>query len=94
MPIPDISNKQFPEAKVLEDRGLHRIPYRNKPEDYARVGEVWKGKHPEDGSQLVVKVGRPEEFAPPALPEEPQLTAPGIGAVDKKMLQELADRLV
>jgi Mn-containing catalase len=92
-PIPDISNKQFPEAKALEDQGLHRIPYRNYPQDYARVGEVWKGKHPEDGSQLVVEDGHADVFAPPALPEEPQLTAPGIGAVDKKMLQEIADRL-
>jgi len=92
-PIPDISNKQFPEAKALEDQGLHRILYRNNPKDYARVGEVWKGTHPEDGSKLVIEDGRPEDFAPPALPEEPQLTAPGIGAVDKKMLQEIADRL-
>ncbi len=92
-PIPDISNKMFPEAKVLEDQGLHRILYRNNPEDFPRVGEVWKGLHPEDGSELVVQDGRPAGFAPPVLPEEPQLTAPGIGAVDPAMLQELADRL-
>jgi Mn-containing catalase len=92
-PIPDISNKQFPEAKIHEDAGLHRILYRNNPNDYARVGEVWKGKHPEDGSELIVEDGAPGGFTPPELPEEPQLTAPGIGAIDEKMLKEIAKRL-
>jgi Mn-containing catalase len=92
-PIPDVSNKQFPEAKALENTGLHRILYRNNPNDYARVGEVWKGKHPEDGSDLVVEDGRPDGAPSPVLPEEPQLTAPGIGMIDQTMLQEIAKRL-
>jgi Mn-containing catalase len=92
-PIPDISNKQFPEAKALEDLGLHRILYRNNPQDFPRVGEVWKGLHPEDGTELFVEDGTPEGFPPPVLPEEPQLTAPGIGAIDPAMLQEIAKRL-
>jgi Mn-containing catalase len=92
-PIPDISNKQFPEAKVLEDAGLHRILYRNNPKDYARVGEVWKGKHPEDGSELVVEDGGPGGFTPPDFEEEPQLTAPGIGLITPEMLKEMADSL-
>ncbi len=92
-PIPDISNKQFPEAKVLEDQGLHLILYRNNPKDFARVGEVWKGQHPEDGQKLTVEDGRPEGAPTPELPEEPQLTAPGIGAIDEVMLKELAKRL-
>jgi hypothetical protein len=28
LPFPDISNKQFPEMKIHEDKGLHRILYR------------------------------------------------------------------
>jgi Mn-containing catalase len=92
-PIPDISNKSFPEAKALEDQGLHRILYRNNPEDFARVGEVWKGPHPEDGSELIVEDGRPEEYPSPVLPPEPQLTAPGIGPIDAEMLAEIAKRL-
>ncbi|MGI8976637.1 MAG: manganese catalase family protein [Thermomicrobiales bacterium] len=92
-PIPDISNKQFPEAKVLEDQGLHLILYRNNPKDFARVGEVWKGRHPEDGQKLTVEDGGPEGAPTPELPEEPQLTAPGIGAIDEEMLKELAKRL-
>jgi Mn-containing catalase len=92
-PIPDISNKLFPEAKIHEDQGLHRILYRNNPKDYARVGEVWKGPHPEDGSELIVEDGYVEGVPTPDLPEEPQLTAPGIGAIDEETLKEIAKRL-
>ena len=92
-PIPDISNKAFPEAKKLEDQGLHLILYRNNPKDYARVGEVFKGPHPEDGQPLVVEDGRPEGAPPPTREEEPQLTAPGIGAMDEAELAAILKRL-
>lgn len=89
-PIPDISNKQFPEARALEDKGLHRIMYRWSLDDYKRVGEVWNGPHPEDGSELIVEDAIPEGAPPPDLAEEPQLTAPG---VDPAFLAEAAKRL-
>jgi Mn-containing catalase len=92
-PIPDISNKAFPEAKALEDQGLHLILYRNNPQDYPRVGEVFKGPHPEDGQPLRVEDGMPAGAPPPSLDEEPQLTAPGIGAIDDDMLREILKRL-
>jgi Mn-containing catalase len=92
-PIPDISNKKFPEAKALEDKGLHLILYANDAKSYPRAGEVFKGPHPEDGQPLVVVDGMPEGAPPPPLPEEPQLTAPGIGAVDPELLKEIAKRL-
>ena len=92
-PIPDISNKSFPEAKKLEDAGLHRVLFRNNPTDYARAGEVFKGPHPEDGGDLTVVDGMPEGATPPDLEAEPQLTAPGIGPIDQSMLQEMAARL-
>ena len=57
LPIPDISNKRFPEAAKHEARGLHRILYQFSPEDYPRAGEIWNGEHPEDGSDLEVEVG-------------------------------------
>ena len=89
-PIPDISNKKFPEAKRLEDQGLHRIMYRFSKDDYTELAQVWKGRHPEDGSTLVVEDNLPEGFTPPDLDEEPQLTAPG---VDPDFLKEVAKRL-
>ena len=90
LPIPDISNKQFPEARKLEEQGLHQILYRFSPDDYRRITEVWNGPHPEDGSPLKVEDGIPVGAAPPDLPEEPQLTAPGI---DPALIQELARRM-
>jgi len=89
-PIPDISNKKFPEAKKLEDEGLHLKMYRWSPDDYREVSKVWNGPHPEDGQELVVVDEIPEGFAPPDLPEEPQLSAPGI---DPELFQQMAKRL-
>ncbi len=89
-PIPDISNKKFPEAKKLEDQGLHRIMYRFSKDDYTELAKIWKGAHPEDDSELVVEDNLPEGFASPNLDEEPQLTAPG---VDPEFLKEVAKRL-
>ncbi len=80
LPIPDLSNKKFDEAKKFEDMGLHRIMFRYSMEDYTRLGEIWNGAHPEDGSQLIVQDGPPEGVPAPDLDEEPQLTAPGVDA--------------
>jgi Mn-containing catalase len=90
LPIPDVSNKQFPEARKLEEQGLHRIMYRWSPEDYTQLGQVWNGPHPEDGAELEVRDGIPRGFRPPDLDEEPQLTAPGI---DPALLADMAKRL-
>jgi len=89
-PIPDISNKKFPEAKKLEDQGLHQIMFRFSPTDFTRLGEVWNGPHPEDGSELRVEDTIPEGAPPPNLEEEPQLTAPG---VDMEFVKEIGKRL-
>jgi Mn-containing catalase len=78
LPIPDVSNKKFPEAKIHEDRGLHRVLFRFSPEDYTRAGEVFNGPHPEDGQELIVEDQIPEGAPWPDLPEEPQLSSPGI----------------
>ena len=86
LPIPDISNKKFPEARVLEEQGLHRIMFRFSPEDYRELNKVWNGPHPEDGSELVVEDAIPKGAPPPDLPEQPQLTSPG---VDMEMLKEM-----
>jgi Mn-containing catalase len=95
LPIPDISNKRFPEARLHEDKGLHRILYRFSPDDYKRIVEVWNGPHPEDGQELTVQDGPPEGAPVPDLDEEPQLTAPDgpDDGMDAAMLQEYAERL-
>jgi Mn-containing catalase len=93
LPIPDVSNKEFPEARKHEKKGLHRILYRFSPDDYREITQIWTGSHPEDGSSLEVLDGPPEGFAPPDLPAEPQLTAPIGPDVDSEMLKEVAKRL-
>lgn len=84
LPIPDVSNKKFPEAREHEDAGLHRILFRFSPEDYTRVGEIWNGPHPDDGQELEVSDEIPEGMPWPDLDEEPQLVSPG---VDPDMIQ-------
>jgi Mn-containing catalase len=93
LPIPDISNKKFPEAMRHEARGLHQILYQFNPADYGEVGKVWNGAHPEDGSELRVQVGPPEGFTPPDLDEEPQLTAPIGPDIDSGMFNDIAKKL-
>jgi Mn-containing catalase len=92
-PIPDISNKKFPEAARLEEQGLHRVLFRNNSPDYGRVAEVFTGKHPEDGSDLYVNDGMPDGGAVPDLEAEPQLIAPGVGPISMEELREMANRL-
>ncbi len=70
--------------------GARANKIRWSPDDYRRVGEVWNGPHPEDGSELIVEDSIPEGFPPPDLEAEPQLTAPG---VDAGFMQEAAARL-
>jgi Mn-containing catalase len=93
LPIPDISNKRFPEAAKHEARGLHQILFQFSPEDYPRAGEIWNGTHPEDGSPLTVQVGAPEGFDPPELDAEPQLTAPVGPDIDPEMFLDVAGKL-
>ena len=93
LPIPDVSNKEFPKARKHEKKGLHRILYRFSPDDYREITQIWTGSHPEDGSSLEVLDGPPEGFAPPDLPAEPQLSAPIGPNVDSEMLKEVAKRL-
>jgi Mn-containing catalase len=77
LPIPDVSNKKFPEARAHEEKGLHRVLYQFSPEDYKRAAEVWTGTHPEDEQPLVFQHLPPGFGAPaPDLEPEPQLGAP------------------
>lgn len=96
LPIPDISNKRFPESRKHEERGEHRILYRFSPNDYRRLSEVWNGPHPEDEQPLEVRDGPPEGGSVPDLEEEPQLTAPDgpdAESLDPDMLAHYAKKI-
>jgi Mn-containing catalase len=93
LPIPDVSNRKFPEARKLEEeQGLHTIMWKWCPEDtYTQLDEIWNGPHPEDGQELVVRDEMPPAFPWPEFPEEPQLCAPG--EIDPEMLNYYAAKL-
>ncbi len=92
LPIPSVSNKQFPEAAKLEAEGLHTIMWHWSPSDqYTQLAEIWNGPHPEDGQELEVRDEMPPGFPWPDFPEEPQLCAPG--DIDPDMLKHYAKKL-
>jgi Mn-containing catalase len=93
VPVPDLSNKAFPETRKYEDVGLHRILFTFSKEDYQKAGLVFNGPHPEDGQPLEVKFGVPEGVTPPDLEEEPQLNAPGADDFDPQMFKDMAKKL-
>jgi Mn-containing catalase len=91
LPIPDVSNRKFPEARKLEEeQGLHLVQY-HQSKDYTQISKIWNGPHPEDGQPLVVKEEMPPGFPWPILDEEPQLSSPG--DIDPEMIQYYADKL-
>ena len=92
LPIPSVSNKQFPEAAKLEAEGLHTIMWRWSQSDlYEQIGEIWNGPHPEDGEELEVRDEMPPGFPWPEFPEEPQLCAPG--DIDPDLMSYYAKKL-
>jgi Mn-containing catalase len=93
LPVPDVGNDRFPEAKRLQAKGLHQILYRFSPDDYREISRIRTGKHPEDGSALRVEDGPPTGSTPPDLLPEPQLTAPLGPDIDIEMFREAAKKL-
>ena len=93
LPIPDISNKRFPEARKHEERGMHQVLFRWSMEDFRQIEQIWNGDHPEDGLPLVVEDGIPEGVPTPDLDPEPQLTAPLGPDVDGEVFKDVAERM-
>ena len=92
LPIPDVSNKKFPEAMKHEAKGVHRIMWHFSPEDYTELDQIWNGPHPEDGEELEFRRNEmPPQFPWPEAPDEPQLVSPG--AIDPDMLKYFAKKL-
>ncbi len=95
LPIPDLSNKRFPEAMAHEARGLHQVMYRMSPDDYRDISKIWRGPHPEDGSELRVVDGLPDGGPVPEHDEEPQLVSPiGPDGIDPGLLADVAKRVL
>jgi Mn-containing catalase len=92
LPIPNLPDADFKEAKPFVDRGLHARLYRFSPDDFKDIAAVWTGEHPIDGTPLEVRDGLPEEDGGPAdPPAEPGVFSPGYHPEE---LKEIADRLL
>ena len=92
LPLPNLPDADFEEARPFVDRGLHARLYRFSPDDFKDIAAVWNGEHPFDGTPLEVRDGLPEEDGGPAdPPEQRAVFAPGYHPEE---LKEIADRLL
>jgi Mn-containing catalase len=64
LPIPRIGNEVFPEAKKYMDMSLHTRLYRNSPDDYRQLDQIWNGTEPDTLGECVVVDGPPEHAGP------------------------------
>ena len=93
LPIPDLSNNAFPEARKFMDQKLHLQLYTFSQEDYKQAGLIWNGPHPDDGQECVVIEGAIPGYPVPDLEEEPQLNAPGADDFDPQVFADMAKKM-
>ncbi|GAB3641724.1 manganese catalase family protein [Spirosoma arcticum] len=93
LPIPDLSNDPFPEARKFMDNKMHLKLYSFSQDDYKQAGLIWNGSHPEDGQPLEFVHGAIPGHTPPDLDEEPQLNAPGADDFDPQMFADMAKKM-
>lgn len=91
LPIPNIDNNKFPEARKFMDRGYHRKLYRFSPDDYKDIVKIWHGPAPSGDGELEVVDGPPEGGPLADLPEAPEAYAP---EYDPAEIFEIAQRLM
>jgi Mn-containing catalase len=93
LPIPDLDNTKFPEAKKYMDQKLHLKLFTFSQDDYRKAGIIWDGTHPETGEPLEFVPGMPEGAPAPDLDEEPQLNAPGAMDYDPDLFRDIAKKM-
>lgn len=93
LPIPELSNNAFPEAKKFMNEKMHLKLYSFSQEDYTQAGLIWNGPHPDDGQEVEFIQGAIPGFAPPDLEEEPQLNAPGGEDFDPQVFADMAKKM-
>lgn len=90
LPIPNLDNSKFDEARKYEEQGFHRKLYRFSDEDYRDLNKIWNGPSPAGDGELEVVDGLPEGGPIPDLGEVPGEFAPGFS---EEEFMELAKRL-
>ena len=78
LPIPNIPDADFKEAREFTDKGMHGKLYRFSETDFEGIRSLWTGNHPLDGTPLEVVDGLPETAGGPAdPPEQVAVSSPG-----------------
>ena len=91
-PIPELSTNKFPEARKYVEQGLYNTMYSFSNEDISKVGEIWKGPHPDGAPDLVVTKERIPTLADiPNFPAEASVGAPT--ALDPEQVAEMTKRI-
>jgi Mn-containing catalase len=95
LPIPNIPDADFKEARQFTDKGMHGKLYRFSETDFEGIRQIWTGTHPLDGTPLQVIDGLPETaggMADP--PEEPAVSSPGLHPGEiAEVVQRLMSRM-
>ena len=69
LPIPDVSNKKFPEAMKHEANGLHTIMWKFIPEDYNQLDQIWNAPHPRTARNWLSAMRCRPDFPGPKTPK-------------------------
>jgi Mn-containing catalase len=95
LPIPNIPDADFKEAREFINQGMHGKLYRFSETDFEGIRQVWRGTHPIDGTPLQVIDGLPETAGGPANPpEEPAVSSPGLHPGEiAEIVQKLVARM-
>jgi Mn-containing catalase len=95
LPIPNIPDADFKEARRFTDQGMHGKLYRFSETDFEGIRQLWTGTHPLDGTPLEVIDGLPETaggMADP--PESPAVSSPGLHPGElAEVVQKLVGRM-
>lgn len=94
LPIPNIDNSKFPEARDFIDKGFDRKLYRFSPDDYKAMAAIWRGPAPGGNGELEVVDGPPEGGPLADLPEAPEAFVPDyepeeIYEIARKLMQNM-----
>jgi Mn-containing catalase len=95
LPIPNIPDADFKEARRFTDQGMHGKLYRFSETDFEGIRQLWTGTHPLDGTPLEVIDGLPETAGGMADPPESHaVSSPGLHPGElAEVVQKLVGRM-
>jgi Mn-containing catalase len=90
LPIPNVDTRQYPEVRVLKDKGIDQVQYTFSL-DGSRLAEIFKGSSPFNDGTTVRTEDKPRQGYPiPQAPERTEEFAPGLTPELMHLAQEAA----